>query len=114
MAYNKSEIMKRAWNAVKSMGMTLSDALKASWKKAKQEVKEKHISERKDDVFYRCKVNKITSEYMVILEGKTYNHREELRKNGFEWVSEMKIWKKIFKNRKSAEKFLYAFNCTRY
>ena len=40
MTYNKSEIMKRAWNAVKSMGMTLSDALKASWKKAKQEVKE--------------------------------------------------------------------------
>ena len=64
MTYNKSEIMKRAWSAVK-MGMTLSDALKASWKKAKQEVKEKHISERKDDVFYRCKVNKITSDDLI-------------------------------------------------
>jgi len=34
--YNKSEIMKSAWELVKKYGKTLSDALVAAWKMAKK------------------------------------------------------------------------------
>lgn len=39
MKYNKSEIMKAAWNLVKTAGMTISAALKAAWSAAKSVVK---------------------------------------------------------------------------
>ena len=38
MKYNKSEIMKAAWNLVKTAGMTISAALKAAWASAKAPV----------------------------------------------------------------------------
>lgn len=38
MKYNLSEIMKKAWNMVKNNGMTISEALKLSWKRAKRAV----------------------------------------------------------------------------
>ena len=34
--YNLSNIMKRAWALVKEVGMTISSALKESWKEAKK------------------------------------------------------------------------------
>lgn len=39
MKYNKSEIMKAAWNMVKTAGMTISAALKAAWASAKSAIK---------------------------------------------------------------------------
>lgn len=35
MKYNKSEIMKRAWNLVKTANVSISVALKAAWATAK-------------------------------------------------------------------------------
>lgn len=35
MKYNMSKIMRRAWELVKKMGMTISEGLKKSWKEAK-------------------------------------------------------------------------------
>ena len=45
MKYNKSEIMKAAWNLVKTAGMTISDALKRAWASAKASVKQLHMKE---------------------------------------------------------------------
>ena len=38
--YNLSNIMKRAWALVKEVGMTISSALKESWKEAKKVAEE--------------------------------------------------------------------------
>lgn len=40
MKYNLSRIMKNAWNMVKSMGMTMSAALKSAWSSAKSPLKQ--------------------------------------------------------------------------
>lgn len=45
MKYNKSEIMKAAWNLVKTAGMTISAALKAAWASAKSPLKQLHMKE---------------------------------------------------------------------
>lgn len=44
--YNMSKIMKRAWELVKKMGMTISDGLKKAWQEAKRTMKgsEKQIA----------------------------------------------------------------------
>lgn len=44
MKYNKSEIMKRAWEISRKLNNTFSEALKMSWKLAKteRELKERH------------------------------------------------------------------------
>lgn len=39
MKYNKSEIMKKAWNIFRSTKKTFSESLKEAWKKAKEIVK---------------------------------------------------------------------------
>ena len=38
MKYNKSEVMKRAWELHRKLNNTFSEALKMSWKIAKKEV----------------------------------------------------------------------------
>ena len=45
MKYNKSEIMKAAWNLVKTAGMTISAALKSAWASAKSPLKQLYIKE---------------------------------------------------------------------
>ena len=40
MKYNLSQIMKNAWNMVKTMGMTMSAALKSAWASAKSPLKQ--------------------------------------------------------------------------
>ena len=42
MKYNLSNIMKRAWELVKKMGLTISEGLKKAWKEAKS------MAEKKD------------------------------------------------------------------
>lgn len=44
--YNLSKIMKRAWELVKTAGMTISSGLKKAWKEAK-EMKENLVEELK-------------------------------------------------------------------
>lgn len=38
--YNRSEVFKKAWRMVKNNGLTMSEALKRSWKSEKQRVKD--------------------------------------------------------------------------
>ena len=40
MKYNLSKIMKEAWNLVKTLGMTISAALKTAWASAKAPLKQ--------------------------------------------------------------------------
>ena len=44
--YNLSNIMKRAWELVKKLGMTISSGLKKAWQEAK-EMKENLVEELK-------------------------------------------------------------------
>lgn len=57
MKYNLSEIMKEAWKIVKTMGKTISEALKAAWAAAKSgrrflTVKEWIIDKAQDTASY--------------------------------------------------------------
>lgn len=53
--YNKSEIMKKAWNMVKNNGMTISEALKLSWKRAKRIVESVKAAEAMTEKAYEIK-----------------------------------------------------------
>ena len=44
MKYNLSNIMKRAWEMVKKVGMTMSAALKNAWKEAKEMAEKKEFN----------------------------------------------------------------------
>lgn len=69
MKYNLSSIMKRAWEMVKKVGMTISEGLKTAWKEAKAMAEKKefngfvklviagreHYSDDKDCKFLRFK-----------------------------------------------------------
>lgn len=44
MKYNLSAIMKRAWELVKKIGMTMSAALKKAWKEAKEASEKKEFN----------------------------------------------------------------------
>ena len=45
MKYNLSKIMKDAWNLVKTMGLSISSALKCAWSSAKSPLKQLHMKE---------------------------------------------------------------------
>ena len=51
MKYNLSNIMKAAWNLVKTTGMSMSAALKNAWASAKSPLKQLHMKE-----WFACKV----------------------------------------------------------
>lgn len=55
--YNKSAIMKRAWELVKKLAVTMSEALKQSWKEAKNMCKDlaKTIESNLESVLYNNK-----------------------------------------------------------
>lgn len=55
MKYNKSEIMKAAWNLVKNYGIDRSTAMKAAWAQAKAEI-EAAVWARKNDIVRDFKV----------------------------------------------------------
>lgn len=44
MKYNLSSIMKRAWELVKKIGATMSEALKKAWKEAKSMAEKKEFN----------------------------------------------------------------------
>lgn len=44
MKYNLSSIMKRAWEMVKKVGMTISEGLKTAWKEAKAMAEKKEFN----------------------------------------------------------------------
>ena len=46
MKYNKSEIMKKAWELKKSLRITMSEALKKSWEAAKKNALKRIVNKR--------------------------------------------------------------------
>ena len=61
--YNKSEIMKRAWELVKKAGMTISSGLKKAWIEAKKGIKK---VENKEEVLKIIKRRHIRLEKKII------------------------------------------------
>lgn len=53
--YNKSQIFKKAWNMVKHNGMTMSEALKLFWKRAKRLVESIRASRAKEEKSFSIK-----------------------------------------------------------
>lgn len=85
--YNMSKIMRRAWELVKKMGMTISAGLKKAWKEAKSTMQEK------------LKLNVIGNEIFTVnistgeITGKTYNAKDWIKRNfNAKWDSAKKIW----------------------
>lgn len=77
--YNLSNIMKRAWELVKKLGLSISEGLKKAWKEAK-EVKENIIETLKanlEEMAYNCKYITLGIERTVSakLWGKGENKR---------------------------------------
>lgn len=67
MKYNKREIMRNAWNLVKTCGISISTALKSAWAVAKATVEaESHI----DDYSGKAKVN--VSDWVKYGKNRTY------------------------------------------
>ena len=73
--YNLSAIMKRAWNLVKTAGMTISEGLKKAWKEAKS-LKEQLIA----------KLN------AIVAEKNSYD-------NGYHYRAEVNDWENYGKSR---------------
>lgn len=73
--YNLSKIMKRAWELVKKVGMTISEGLKKAWKEAK-DMKEQLIT----------KLNEIVAE-------------ENSHDNGYHYRAVVKDWENYGKSR---------------
>ena len=44
--YNLSKIMKRAWELIKKLALTISEGLKQAWREAKMEMKIKELVEK--------------------------------------------------------------------
>lgn len=60
MKYNKSEIMKKAWNIFRSTRRTFSESLKESWRQAKEVVKTE-IRYMIPDWFMNKNLDKVTT-----------------------------------------------------
>lgn len=85
--YNLSKIMKRAWELVKKASMTISSALKKSWREAKGNVRSavKMEISRNDIITIDAHTGKVT--------GRTYYSKEFLKKNfAAKWNPETKTW----------------------
>lgn len=67
MKYNKSQIMKDAWNLIKTAGVSLSTALKAAWAKAKAIIK---ATSHLDDYCGHAKV--IENDWVKYGKNRTY------------------------------------------
>lgn len=98
MKYNKSEIMKKAWEIFRNnhflyaktpyLLCTFSDALKSAWESAKRNLKKEQeiadkMSKRIVELFDGdCFINTVTG---VIGGYSTYHHRSTFKKHGFKW-----------------------------
>ena len=104
MKYDLSLIMQRAWTWKKHDNLTMSEALKASWKRYKLDIarKEKEKAERAESSapWYQFLIEaKIVSgekmEFICSIDGcrvSTYEIKEELKKINFRWNSKRKEW----------------------
>ena len=107
--YNLSSIMKRAWELVKRVGVTISAELKKAWKEAKEMIKETmKFNVIGNETFT---VNTVTGE----ITGKTYNAKEWIKRNfnakwdrdGKKWVADVSELKdELAKNAGYYEKYI--------
>ena len=82
--YNLSKIMKRAWELVKKVGMTISAGLKEAWREAKMTLREQVLSELKKRIeiapdVYDYEI--VESDWVKYGKNRTYFKVIETRKN---------------------------------
>lgn len=99
MMYNKSEIMKKAWSIFKSTKKTFSEALKESWKRAKESVR--YVI---PDWFMNKNLDKVTTAHCICYQSfdasdivketeKAYLVELEMQtRSGYETYYTKKIW----------------------
>jgi len=88
MKYNKSEIMKTAWELFRKYeASTLSSSLKRAWAIAKEKNFEESCKELKivEAVVRHCKVIITISKDGANISGSTFNCKQELKKFGCRW-----------------------------
>lgn len=74
MKYNMSKIMRRAWELVKKMGMTISEGLKKAWKEAKGTAKKMVGSEKQ--IAWAQDIIKKAYEHVTAIEKHFENARD--------------------------------------
>nr|DAR03199.1 MAG TPA: hypothetical protein [Caudoviricetes sp.] len=115
MKYNKSEIMKSAWNLFKMFQkwadpLSFSECLRRAWDNAKRtlEATKKLMSNDCMKVINGVRLGlrrTVAADYTMgwIVTGKTYAARKELKAAGFRWDPESRNW--FTTDRKVAEYF---------
>lgn len=115
MKYNKSEIMKSAWNLFKMSqkwadSLAFSECLRRAWNAAKKSIEntKKLMSNGCMKVINGSRlglIRTIAADYTMgwIVTGKTYAARKELKTAGFRWDPESRNW--FTTDRKVAEYF---------
>lgn len=115
MKYNKSEIMKNAWNLFKMFQkwadpLSFSECLRRAWDNAKRtlEATKKLMSNGCMKVINGVRLGlrrTVAADYAMgwIVTGKTYAAHKELKAAGFRWDPESKNW--FTTDRKVAEYF---------
>lgn len=115
MKYNKSEIMKAAWNLFNMSKkwidkLSFSECLRRAWKKAKEAIA---AAKKLDSGDCRKLVNGeileikhgVVADFTMgwYIVGKTYAARKELKAAGFKWAADCGHW--YTTDRKVAEYF---------
>ena len=77
--YNRSEIMKRAWELVKKEGMDISSALKKSWREAKMKEEMAALKGSEKQVAW---ATSIREDAVNTLNGNVRLYTERLNKHG--------------------------------
>lgn len=115
MKYNKSEIMKAAWNLYKMAqkwvnSLSFSECLRRAWGNAKTAIvnSKKILSDDCCKMIRGCLLGikyTIVGDYTMgwLVTGKTYAARKELKAAGFVWDPYCKQW--YTTDRKVAERF---------
>lgn len=115
MKYNKSEIMKAAWNLYKMAqkwvnSLSFSECLRRAWANAKTAIvnSKKILSDDCCKMIRGCLLGikyTIVGDYTMgwLVTGKTYAARKELKAAGFVWDPYCKQW--YTTDRKVAERF---------
>lgn len=104
MKYNKSEIMKNAWNLFKMFQkwadpLSFSECLRRAWNAAKKSIEniKKLMSNGCMKIINGSRlglIRTVAADYAMgwIVTGKTYAARKELKTAGFRWDPEFKNW----------------------
>lgn len=108
--YNLSNIMKRAWEIVKTAGFGISEALKKAWKEAKGMAAKLKGTEKQikwaEDI--RKDMREALEEYTQQMKEKGRQHKVERFENFIAKLNEVEDAKFFIDNRMSLFKYEYA------